>query len=121
MSMFWDLSQDRRISSVSTDASRASQKASEVAEQQRSMEARVDSMMLACQAMWEIIRDQHGISDQQLQEKMEEIDLRDGRLDGRISPGVFSCAKCGRNTSRRRDRCLYCGQAVEGQELFGKK
>ena len=44
----------------------------------RSLEASVDHLALACQAMWELLRGQVGVTEEQLLAKMKEVDLRDG-------------------------------------------
>lgn len=73
------------------------------------LEARLDSLTLACMAMWRLIQRKHGISDDEFSAMVREVDLSDGRLDGRIAPETKSCATCGRAMSSRHVKCLYCG------------
>lgn len=74
----------------------------------RQLRARIESLMLANVAMWELIAPRAKLSLEQLGAKMEEIDLRDGTKDGKITTAQI-CAKCGRRLSARHRRCLYCG------------
>lgn len=74
----------------------------------RLLRARVESLMLANVAMWELIAPRAKLTVEQLSAKMEEIDLRDGIKDGKITPPQV-CGKCGRRLSARHRRCLYCG------------
>lgn len=119
--MFWEFYQSSRISRVGRAAKRASLRADQTLAQTQRLEDKVDGLALACQALWELQRDNSGLTEQQLEEKMEEVDMRDGRLDGMLSSVVDKCAKCGRKTSRRRPRCLYCGSEVEKSEVFGER
>lgn len=77
-----------------------------------SLEEKVDKLALICRAVWEIVRDHYGLSDDDLLNKVKEIDLLDGVLDGKVTPSPKTCPKCGRVVSRRHMRCIYCG--VEG-------
>ncbi|MDB6077185.1 MAG: hypothetical protein JWO82_932 [Akkermansiaceae bacterium] len=78
----------------------------------------VDRLTLACQAMWEIIRDRIGVTEQELQAKITEIDARDGAIDGKIGYEVVDCPECGQKTSTRRSRCVFCGCAVHLGHTF---
>ena len=75
------------------------------------LENKIESLALTCHALVEILR-QHGITSEMLAAKMEEIDLRDGKLDGRMSPVSKACGRCGRRNSKNRTNCLYCGDAA---------
>jgi hypothetical protein len=77
-----------------------------------STQDQVDRLTLACQAMWEIIRDKVGVTEQELQAKITEIDARDGSIDGKIGYEVVDCPQCNQKTSTRRARCVFCGCAV---------
>ncbi|MFO1519712.1 MAG: hypothetical protein U1F57_08650 [bacterium] len=44
---------------------------------------------------------------------MTEIDLQDGKLDGKLKRKPLECKKCQRVVSPRYVKCPYCGEAVE--------
>jgi hypothetical protein len=117
--MFWEWYQISRINAAQSVADRADSKTEMLREHFRLLEDKIAGLALACQSLWEVIRDNTGITYEQLTAKMEEIDLRDGRADGKLSAVVETCSKCGRTTSRRRRVCLYCGAANEKGEVFG--
>jgi hypothetical protein len=102
---------------VQSDAAAAKTMAEQFTTRMEELEQRVDRLGLACQAMWEILRVQFGLSDEQIRAKMTEVDLRDGVADGRISAQVKGCTQCGRPVNTKRARCLYCGQAVPEDHL----
>ncbi len=119
--MFWELYQNYQIDKAERSASRAELKAGQSHAYIERLEDKVDALALTCQALWEILRDSTDLSEAELEAKVEEIDLRDGRKDGKISKSVDCCEKCGRKTSRRRENCLYCGQATFYSEAFGRR
>jgi hypothetical protein len=97
-----------------TEGQLAGQRAAAVAETARTqvelMQADLDRLMLCTQAMWEILKEEHGYTEEQLIQKITEIDMQDGKLDGKVAKqGPVACHKCGRVNKRTRLTCLYCG------------
>ena len=84
------------------------------------LKRKADALTITCQALWEIVRTQSGLSDDAILKKMEEIDARDGRVDGKISARVQECPKCRRNSNVNRRNCLYCGTAMPVENVFEK-
>ncbi len=73
---------------------------------------RIDRVLLACEAMWSLFREKLELTDEDLVRRMNDIDLSDGKLDGRVRKSAVACPKCGRTIARRFPSCMYCGQAV---------
>ena len=95
----------------------AGQRAAVVAENARSevaqLRADLDRLMLASQAMWDILKEEHGYTEEQLLARITAVDMQDGKRDGKVaSPGPISCAQCGRTNKRTRPACLYCGSPL---------
>ncbi len=83
----------------------------------------VERLMLITEALWELLREEHGCTDEQLIAKITEIDLRDGKLDGRVSTKAQprACPQCGRVIMRDRTQCAYCGaEAGPSGEPFAR-
>jgi ribosomal protein L32 len=59
--------------------------------------------------MWELLRDNVGITDEQLVSKIREVDMRSGRLDGKAPEQPAECQSCSRTVNARHVVCLYCG------------
>jgi len=76
----------------------------------------VDRLYMITEALWSLLKEQGSYDDQSLAETIHQIDLRDGKLDGRVSTteGPRACSSCGRTTSKKRPLCMYCGNPVEG-------
>lgn len=77
-----------------------------------SVSRRVDRTMLAIESLSEILRDRFGITRDEIHARMDEIDLRDGKQDGRLAPGVVLCALCDRPNSKLSRQCVYCGHQL---------
>jgi hypothetical protein len=81
------------------------------------LERRTDRLAIACQALWELLREEAKIPEETVYAKMEEIDLRDGHADGRIGTTVVLCPSCGRPGNSKRGACLYCGKVNRGPHI----
>ena len=72
---------------------------------------KIDHLSLVCMAMGELLENV-GFSKAMLLSKIEEIDLRDGSLDGKYAP-LNKCSNCSRVVAARHNSCLYCGSKVD--------
>ncbi|MDF1813738.1 MAG: hypothetical protein P1V20_16170 [Verrucomicrobiales bacterium] len=115
---FFGLSGDIQNRQARQQASKASTTAGDALTEVRTLTSQVDRLALACQAMWEIVRDQTNITEQDLAEKISEIDLRDGVADGKMGVQIVKCPQCGRNSNSRRNSCIWCGEAIERAHAF---
>lgn len=73
------------------------------------LEERLDRLTLICMAMWDILKEKGGLVEQELMDRMQQIDLADGVADGKVTRTVAKCHNCGRTMSPRHNKCLYCG------------
>lgn len=81
-------------------------------------ERKMHRLEIVNQALWELARDALGLNDEQLDAKIKEIDLRDGVEDDKISEVPLRCPSCGRVSSSKFWKCLYCGMEFE-KEVIG--
>lgn len=91
-----------RNSSDSTSALQARRDAQEAAE-------RLDKLTLICWAMWTLMSEKLNLSEEDLMQRVRDLDTIDGDADGKVTRSVVSCPKCQRTMSPRHRRCLYCG------------
>jgi predicted Zn-ribbon and HTH transcriptional regulator len=88
----------------------AAKNASESVRVVRNLEDRVDRLTLVCSALWSLLREKTGSTEEELLARVREIDLSDGKLDGKLArPPPATCGSCGRTFSSRHVRCLWCG------------
>jgi len=118
MDFVWDVYQDGRINHAEQEARVAGSKADAVVAEFGRFQRRIDRLSLACQSMWELLRDRCGITEEELAAKILEIDLRDGSKDGKMGTQTFNCAKCGAKTNSKRASCVMCGEPLPTGQTF---
>lgn len=91
------------------DATTARRDATDALTEVKELHERMERMVLLNTAMWTLIREKLGITDSELADRVQELDLRDGQLDGKIGPESVACPKCRRRFAPKHRRCLYCG------------
>ncbi len=74
---------------------------------------RVDRLLLVVAALWSLLMDT-GLTDQQLADRIREIDEADGVADGRMTPQATTCSNCGAAVSGELPACQFCGTRVDG-------
>jgi len=75
----------------------------------QSLEARLDRAMLTMEALWSLLRDRVGITEDELRDRIMDIDLTDGALDGKVRRPPRECPACKRKVPHRLNQCMYCG------------
>jgi predicted phage gp36 major capsid-like protein len=99
-----------------TDANGAQASAREAKTEVELLRNDVGRLSLITEALWTFLKKQHGYSDEDLSALVQEIDLRDGRLDGKTAKASPSaCPKCGRKNSNKYSTCIYCGSPLPVQ------
>ncbi|MEK6674747.1 MAG: hypothetical protein AABZ47_03730 [Planctomycetota bacterium] len=76
------------------------------------LEAKLNRTLLTCEALWTLLREKLNLTDVELVDRINALDLSDGRLDGRMRKTPVSCPACKRALSPRMPKCLYCGQEI---------
>ena len=80
----------------------------------------INRLLLITEALWTLLKQQHGYTDDDLSKLVTEIDQRDGVVDGKANKiGPKPCPTCGRMVAAHHATCIFCGQAVP-LDLFGR-
>ncbi len=116
--MSWNWMTSRDFGRVKHEASRATDKADRARDELRDVQEQLDRLTLACAALWSLLK-QHGHAEEELIARMQDLDLRDGKPDGRLTPGPLTCAGCQRKAASHRETCLYCGATLPRPGAFG--
>ena len=74
------------------------------------LEQKIEHLSMVSMALCELL-EEVGFSKSRILSKIEEIDLRDGKRDGKLSPSN-TCSGCSRVVASRHTSCLYCGTKV---------
>jgi len=75
----------------------------------------IERLLMITEALWLLLKHEHGYSDEDLVRQVQAIDLRDGELDGRVAPdrAAAKCPQCQRPLAKNRAVCIYCGAALQ--------
>ena len=120
--MLWDILLQYQVNQLDDKLDRINE---DIADGQANVRAakrlndKVDRLTLLCCAMFELMQQASGVTEDQLKAKMVEIDLRDGQADGRITPKPRKCPKCDATISPAFGRCLFCGHVDDSPSPFG--
>ena len=59
-------------------------------------------------------------NEDQFRALVTEVDLSDGRLDGKYKPqqGPRECPQCGKTNGKCAVKCMYCGEVLEMREVM---
>lgn len=95
-----------------SDATRAANQVTNLDEEVRELERRLERLALVNKAMWTLLRTKVGLTDVELRSMILEIDAADGVIDGRIGSRLQVCTGCGRNLAAKQTRCQYCDVEV---------
>lgn len=97
-----------------TTGEMASKLAAEVRSQNEIIIADVEKLFMITQVLWTILKEEHGYTEEDLQNRIEAIDLSDGKLDGKVAKMENpDCPQCDRKLMGKRPVCLYCGATVQ--------
>ncbi|MBI1387627.1 MAG: hypothetical protein GC154_04195 [bacterium] len=113
--MLWELYQMHQIGQAQSAANNSSSQALKSISIVEGMENRINKLILINMAMWALIQEISDLKEEDLIEKIKEIDLSDGKLDGRVRVDMKQCPKCNRVMSKKHARCLYCGYEGAGE------
>ena len=78
------------------------------------VDERVDRLLLVVAAMWSLLEDT-GLTEEQLEQRMQELDESDGVADGKLTPETVTCANCGAAVPGELPACQFCGTPVPGE------
>lgn len=77
---------------------------------------RVDRLILVVDAIWSLLVES-GFTDDQLRERIDQIDTADGVADGRRTVRASECRRCGAMVPGDLPACQFCGTPpLEGDE-----
>ncbi len=82
------------------------------------LEDRLDRLTLINMAMWSLLSEKTSLTPADLAQRVREIDLADGKEDGKLTRTLKTCRKCNRVMSPRHSKCLYCGSVDLSSDPF---
>ncbi|MGE5246226.1 MAG: hypothetical protein ACM3SQ_18525 [Betaproteobacteria bacterium] len=121
LGLLWDAFQQTQQGELEDKLDRLQDETAETEGAQRQvllLGAKVDRLALICRAMFELMQESGGASEDRLKAKITEIDLRDGTQDDRMTAKPKKCPKCDAMISPQFGRCLFCGYKDETRDPF---
>lgn len=119
--MLWDVYQHHQISQLAAKTEALKGDAERVRGHLRwdvnRLEAKIDTLALVTQAMWELLEAHTDLTEADIRKKMTEIDERDGVRDGKMGGVPTRCGSCGRDAHSRVAHCMYCGHPIDGHHV----
>ncbi len=81
------------------------------------LDDRIDRLTLVIQAMWSLLEEQ-GLTQEQLEARILELDGSDGRVDGLVIPDAQTCPECGAKVNPGAGKCQFCGYELGDSSPF---
>ena len=110
-SFFHEIRQQQNIGQAKTGAREAQRSAEGAQEALRVLEKKVETLSKITQVMWTILQEQHGLNEQDLLLRVQELT----KGEGKANP---SCSECGRVLGKNRANCMYCGTVRQVESIF---
>lgn len=77
------------------------------------LENELNNLKLATEALWEVVRDGRGYSDDVLTNRMNDLRFsKPIHKQGASNDGMTTCGECEHPVSSKRPTCVYCGAKV---------
>lgn len=105
------------MAEVERTAQTAASNAADAEEQLKLLQKRVDRLALLCQTLWAFLQEDRLLTEQDLLEKMKEVEQLNGKQGGRTVQ-ARPCESCGRPLSPRQPKCIYCGAEKSSRSVF---
>ncbi|MBM4318823.1 MAG: hypothetical protein FJ125_02440 [Deltaproteobacteria bacterium] len=118
MSVFWELYQQKRIHEARSSAADSASASADAVVRVQELEDKLDRLALVCRALWSLLQETQGLGEEHLYQRVRELDLLDGQLDGRVRRTGRKCGQCQRVMSNRHNRCMYCGADALVETVF---
>jgi len=116
-----DLYQHGQIKKAHQSVSQVAQEINYQRQAQRNemqlLDERIDRLTLLCEAMWNVIVDQHELSEDDLVRSLVALDESDGTQDGRKNRAPIPC-ECGAMVNPRVGNCQFCGAPAPVRSSF---
>lgn len=74
----------------------------------------IDRVLLITEALWTLMKQQHGYTDDTLVGLMQDIDHQKSTASGTtVKDPPIACPVCGRLNTATRSFCMYCGKPLQ--------
>lgn len=82
------------------------------------LEDQIARLKLICESMWELMSEVTGLTTEQLEQRISEVDMDDGQADGRKVHAATACTQCDSMIPSRSKVCTYCSAPAPQRSPF---
>lgn len=118
LDFLWNAGQSAQIHETRRQIAKSEETALDAKSQVALLEHKLARLTLVTEALWEIVKHQTGRKDTDLVAIMTDLDLSDGKRDGKHHRPIANCHQCGRVFQRAHARCMYCNTPNPGVSAF---
>ena len=105
------------VSSPRTSAMQANTSVTASPSRVAELERQLARVSLGAEAMWRLLSEHLGFTDQHLLDVVKALDASDGVLDGHFRPAPINCS-CGAAINSSSESCQFCGEAADRRRVF---
>jgi hypothetical protein len=109
----FDAVQSQQIHRARASADNAGEKAARVEQRIAELETRFNRLALVSHALWELLKDRHCYTEEELRDWVNLTDLKE-------THPPQNCHKCARVITRAFGRCMYCGEFAQTGDAFDR-
>ena len=126
LDIIWDIFQQKQINELKQDRleqSKIQEFENGIASKRLAeLEKRHEQLKLITLAMWSLLRDHTGMLESDLRKYIKDIDLLDGKEDGKVSHKKerLECTNCSNFFFSTSICCPYCGLEPKRKDPFQK-
>ncbi len=116
----FDLYQNTKIGEIGSLQADSNRRLTSTTDRLRELENRYERMRLVNAALWQLLKAHTGLTDADLKQYIEKVDLLDGKLDGKIDRkgGAIDCPSCKRRILKSAAVCPWCTSRVTTGNAF---
>ena len=116
----FDIYQNTRIDKVTALEADSFRRLTGTQDRLQELEHRYERMKLVTAALWQLLKAHTGLTDADLKQYIEKVDLADGKLDGKIERkgGAMDCPHCSRRIHTTAVVCPWCSKRLRVGDAF---
>lgn len=114
----WDIYQEIRLNDLRARQGDAHASQKSLSGDLQELSRHIRKIALVNQALYELVKEHTGITDEDLRRKIDSIDKRDGAVNGRVDMAPLTCPKCKAAVTPGSLTCQSCGAMVAPKYPF---
>ena len=116
----FDIYQGGKIGQIGALQADTSRRVTDTGERLRALEQRYERMRLVNAALWQLLKAHTGLTDADLKQYIEKVDLADGKLDGKVDRkgAAIDCPHCSRRILKTAVVCPWCTKHLKAGDAY---